>query len=168
VGRPAYCPCRCKFSPSYRTLIGFIQISLTLYPQVLSLVEWAILVASTHNGLGRHVQYVSLSQVETVLRLNYFSIMFWSWAVTCIKISIALMILRLKNTGKWRIALNGVIALQVVAVVVNTLLSLLQCRPISATWKLSMMGSACWSLDVQQNMAYGLSGKQHSQHNELS
>jgi hypothetical protein len=120
------------------------------------------LVASTHNGLGRHVQYVRPSEMETILRLNSLVILFWCWAVTCIKISIALTLLRIKPERKWRIGLNCVIAVQVIAAVVNTLLGFLQCRPFWATLAPTFPGATCWSLNAGQIMAYCLSGKQCS------
>ena len=56
------------------------------------------------------------------------------WGVIFVKISVALMLLRIKQTKTWRIGMAALIGSLVVVGIVATILQILQCRPIQAYW----------------------------------
>jgi hypothetical protein len=58
----------------------------------------------------------------------------WVWALCIIRMSVALMLLRLKDSRPWKITVWTVIAVQVCMVIVGTTMHLVLCDPISARW----------------------------------
>ncbi|KAK4118312.1 hypothetical protein N657DRAFT_659645 [Parathielavia appendiculata] len=58
----------------------------------------------------------------------------WVWALNVIRISVALLLLRLKDSLPWRLALWVVISVQVCMLIVGTTMHLVMCQPISARW----------------------------------
>ena len=58
----------------------------------------------------------------------------WVWALNVTRISVALLLLRLKDSLPWRVTLWGIIAVQACMLVVGTTMHLVMCRPISARW----------------------------------
>lgn len=58
----------------------------------------------------------------------------WVWALCVIRISVALMLLRLKESRWWKSALWTIIGVQVCMLIVGTTMHLVMCRPLSARW----------------------------------
>jgi hypothetical protein len=109
--------------------------------QILLIGEWCLLVAATRYGFGR---YEFFSHPNTLSRKLIWSCLeLWCWSITFIKISIALMLLRIKHTKPWRIGLGIMIAIQAVAAFLNTLLNTIQCRPMSALFHPTNQGGTC-------------------------
>jgi hypothetical protein len=62
-----------------------------------------------------------------------------------VKISIAIMLLRIKTTKIWRIGLYFLLGSLVFVGVMSTIIVLVMCRPISAFWSLTDRTSHCWA-----------------------
>jgi hypothetical protein len=74
----------------------------------------------------------------------------WAWSMATIKISFALMLLRIEQTLSWRRFLWAMIILQIVIGVYNTIGTLLQCVPIYKAWDLTgTVPGSCWSKEAQ-------------------
>lgn len=58
----------------------------------------------------------------------------WVWALNVTRISVALLLLRLKDSLPWRVTLWAIIGIQACMLVVGTTMHLVMCRPISARW----------------------------------
>ncbi|KAK4149538.1 hypothetical protein C8A00DRAFT_18788 [Chaetomidium leptoderma] len=58
----------------------------------------------------------------------------WVWGLNVIRISAALLLLRLKNSRPWKLALWTVIGVQTCMLIVGTTMHLVMCQPISARW----------------------------------
>lgn len=58
----------------------------------------------------------------------------WVWGLNIIRISVALLLLRLKDSPPWRMALWSVITVQACMLAVGTTMHLVMCRPITARW----------------------------------
>lgn len=58
----------------------------------------------------------------------------WVWGLCMIRISVALMLLRLKESRWWKSALWIVIGIQACMLIVGTTMHLVMCRPLSARW----------------------------------
>lgn len=58
----------------------------------------------------------------------------WVWGLNMIRISVAFMLLRLKDSWLWRVTLWSIISIQTSMLVVGTTMHLVMCRPISARW----------------------------------
>jgi hypothetical protein len=102
--------------------------------QLLAIVQYCLLAASVYNGLGRHSRFVPFSARRASLRLTFISQVFWYWSITLVKLSVALLLLRLKHTKRWRFFLYFVMMLSLAAVTVQTFFQFLQCRPFSVYW----------------------------------
>lgn len=84
---------------------------------------------------------------------------FWSWSTGFSKISIACMLLRIKQTPQWRIFLYGTIAVQVGASITGTVFQLAQCRPMAALWDPSLLPTAkCISMARSFISVYVIAG----------
>jgi hypothetical protein len=70
----------------------------------------------------------------------------WAWSMAFIKVSFALMLLRISPSKSLRRFLWGMIILQIVLAVYNTLATLLQCVPVHKQWDLlGTVPGHCWS-----------------------
>ncbi|KAF2685096.1 hypothetical protein K458DRAFT_300834 [Lentithecium fluviatile CBS 122367] len=101
---------------------------------LLAVVQHILLGVSVFNGLGRRSRFVPFPQRRASLRLLFISQVFWYWSITFVKLSVALLLLRIKHTKRWRIFLYLIMALSVIAVIIQTCFQFLQCRPFSVYW----------------------------------
>ncbi|KAF2272640.1 uncharacterized protein EI97DRAFT_452864 [Westerdykella ornata] len=102
---------------------------------ILATVSYTLLSASTYHGLGRQSRFVSLPRRRTALKLLFLSQLLWYWAITCVKLSVAFLLLRVKSPHRgWRLFLSSIIIFLVLAAVVQTCFQFLQCRPFSVFW----------------------------------
>jgi hypothetical protein len=90
-------------------------------------------IACSH-GFGLRSRFVSPSDRRTVLRLVFIIQIIWYWSLTLVKLSVALLLLRLKPGRTWRIFLHSIIALLFLTLIAQTLFPFLQCRPFSIYW----------------------------------
>jgi hypothetical protein len=91
-----------------------------------------------------------LSNAQVAFKYAIVAQPLWAWSMATIKISFALMLLRIEQTLSWRRFLWAMIILQIVIGIYNTIGILLQCVPIYKAWDLigSVPGS-CWSKEAQ-------------------
>lgn len=69
-----------------------------------------------------------MGPIETAMGLLFF------WALNVVRISMCLMLLRLKDERAWRWSLRSLIVLQVCLIIVATCVQLACCRPLSGLW----------------------------------
>ncbi|KAF2703035.1 hypothetical protein K504DRAFT_393235 [Pleomassaria siparia CBS 279.74] len=98
------------------------------------MVQYGLFSAAVVYGLGRHARFVSFSSRRTSLELLFISQVFWYCSITLVKLSVALLLLRLKRTRSWRVFLYFVITLILLAAIVQTFFQFLQCRPFRVYW----------------------------------
>jgi len=80
-------------------------------------------------GVDNHVyDWSFVGPMEVTLGIIY------SWAVNATRISMALMLLRLKQETAWRWSLQSLILIQICLVIVVTSVQLAICRPLSGVW----------------------------------
>ncbi|OAF99505.1 uncharacterized protein CC84DRAFT_1157588 [Paraphaeosphaeria sporulosa] len=103
-------------------------------PQILAIVQYFLLIISVLNGFGRRTFFVPPARRSTALRYLFISQVFWYWSVTLVKLSVALLLLRLKQTRPWRSFLYLIMAIAISAAIVQTCFQFLQCRPFSVFW----------------------------------
>jgi hypothetical protein len=97
-------------------------------------VNYIILSAAVIHGLGRHARFVRLSRRKTALELLFISQVVWYWSITLVKLSVAILLLRLKRTRTWRVLMYSIMALLLLVAIVQTCFQFLQCRPFSIFW----------------------------------
>jgi hypothetical protein len=91
-----------------------------------------------------------LSNAQVAFKYAIIAQPLWAWSMATIKISFALMLLRIEQIVGWRRFLWVMIILQVVIGVYNTIGILLQCIPIYKAWDLiGAVPGSCWSKEAQ-------------------
>ncbi|PVH94435.1 hypothetical protein DM02DRAFT_479275, partial [Periconia macrospinosa] len=109
---------------------------------ILAIVQYGIICASVLYGLGRRALFVSFARRRTSLHLLFVSQVFWYWSLTLIKLSVALLLLRLKHTKRWRVFLSILMGIIISAAVVQTVFQFVQCRPFSVYWDPRLFSSS--------------------------
>lgn len=85
-------------------------------------------------GVGRHNYYVPPASEIKAQHLLFASEVPWAISMMFIKISIACMLLRVKNTRGWVIFLRCMIGIQIASALASVIFQLLICRPLAAIW----------------------------------
>ena len=88
---------------------------------------------------------IPIPRVIDLVRYSYFAIHVWSWAMTSIKVSAAVMLLRIRDTFQWRCFLYGIIFLQVSYCIGNMVFLFNACHPLATWWDRSIPGGSCIS-----------------------
>ncbi|KAF2448431.1 hypothetical protein P171DRAFT_353734 [Karstenula rhodostoma CBS 690.94] len=101
---------------------------------ILATVQYCLLIVSVLNGLGRRTLSVPAARRSSAMRYLFISQVFWYWSVTLVKLSVALLLLRLKQTRPWRFFLYLIMSIAISAAIVQTCFQFLQCRPFSVFW----------------------------------
>ncbi|KAM7182799.1 hypothetical protein V8F33_014017 [Rhypophila sp. PSN 637] len=117
-----------------------------------------LLYAAIPHGFGRHNFYLSIDdRIEggRLIQLSYFP---WVWGVALGKIGSAAVFLSIfKTTLPWvRGFLWVVIAVQGFCALAFTIIMLVQCRPIEASWDPRVPRASCWELNIFHASLYSL------------
>lgn len=102
--------------------------------QLLAVVNYIILAAAVIHGLGRHARFVRFSRRKSALELLFISQVVWYWSITLVKLSVAILLLRLKRSRNWRFLMYGIMTLLLLVAIMATCFQFLQCRPFSIFW----------------------------------
>src|SRR5689334_11547189 len=100
--------------------------------------------------LFMHATTISFPVATTAVKLAYLSIPAWGFAMTCIKLSAILTLLRIPiNNTYWRPSLYAIGTLQVVYLVGSTIFTFLACIPLKAIWDFGATPSAhCFGFEA--------------------
>jgi hypothetical protein len=99
---------------------------------------------------GRDPNALFLSDAQISFEYAIIAQPLWAWSMATIKISFALLLLRIEQVSAWRRFLWALITLHIVAAVVNTLGIFLQCTPFEKSWDLlNVVHGSCWSKRAQ-------------------
>lgn len=82
----------------------------------------------------------------------------WFWSMNVVRISMCLMILRLKDSRRWKGPLWSLIAVQVALALSATAVNLCYCRPLSAAWE-SDPDAVCLKPSQMEAFAYTYNGE---------
>lgn len=111
-------------------------------PQILAIAQYGVLTAAVLNGLGHRARFVTAPRRSTAMRLLFISQVVWYWSITLVKLSVAFLLLRLKQTRRWRSFLYLIMGITISAAIVQTCFQFLQCRPFSVYWDPRVFRSA--------------------------
>ncbi|KAK4442604.1 hypothetical protein QBC34DRAFT_338370, partial [Podospora aff. communis PSN243] len=99
------------------------------------LINWILILLSVRYGLGRHSVHVPLEDQPQGRKLLFFCQQASGWAIAFAKISIALMLFRLRPDSRiWRVFLLGMMLLPVAIAVATSAVLFSACKPLSAMW----------------------------------
>ncbi|KAH6880793.1 hypothetical protein B0T10DRAFT_411920, partial [Thelonectria olida] len=99
---------------------------------------------SVSHGLGRHNYYLSPDERVPAEKFLFISQPPFAWALTCAKISIALLLIRIQHSNRlWVFFLYGMVIIQVlIGITINTF-QLLLCKPLAAVWDKTIPNYVC-------------------------
>jgi hypothetical protein len=110
---------------------------------------------------GHHTYYIPLPVIEESAKFSFVIFSVWVWSVCTIKISVCFMLLRIKQTNRWKFGLWTLMAALFTTASVATICYMIMCNPLVANWQLKYASDteACWSVQTFLNFTYILSGK---------
>ncbi|KAK0639658.1 hypothetical protein B0T16DRAFT_463308 [Cercophora newfieldiana] len=121
---------------------------------IATTTQIALFFAAIPYGVGRHNIYIPHDDQVRASRLLFISQLPWSWGVALGKISIALLLLRLKSGRGWKFFLYAMVAVQLASATAANIAQLVRCRPISAAWDFNTETSRCQSPRMIHISAY--------------
>ena len=124
------------------------------FEKISATANWGLIVETVRHTGGRHIVYISPDDLTTVFRLSFIGNILWLWSVTFIKVSIALMLLRIKQTKTWKWAIWSMMAILAASATASTVAELLQCSPIAANWELALRQTSCWGTGTLHWLAF--------------
>jgi hypothetical protein len=147
---------RCRPYPN----LGWDDLAITL-AMAITIANWACNLGIQIVTGGHHIEYISRPDLETAGQLGFISMVLWIWAITTLKVSVALMLLRIKQTPRWKFGIWFLITVLIVVGIGSTLAQVLQCLPVKANWDiiLKLSGRSCWTEQKQEIVTYSVSGK---------
>lgn len=125
---------------------SFIPTPLIDREQPVMLALCVTGVLSFEYGSGTSIRYQTEEQLIQNSMLKTVSVWLWFWVVSFTRMSIAFMVLRIKNTGWPRIALYAVIIFQFSFFLGHIFYDIGNCRPVRSLWDPHATGELCFSL----------------------
>jgi hypothetical protein len=117
-----------------------------------------LVIPEVINGAGRHTAYLDPAKATVGLKLNFITQPVFLWAITTVKISIALFLLRIAPNKTYRKILWGVIIFLLVYTFASMMTIFLQCTNIAILWD-STVKATCWPATTSQALSYVNSSK---------
>ena len=88
-------------------------------------------------------QLLSFPRATLAMELAYLAIPVWCCAMTCIKVSVTLTLLRLPLGIKWKVFLYAIAAIQVAYFIGNEVYAFVICIPLKGIWDMSVTDARC-------------------------
>ncbi|KAH7348200.1 hypothetical protein BKA66DRAFT_477312 [Pyrenochaeta sp. MPI-SDFR-AT-0127] len=142
------------------TILAFVSVALRLFTRiryqtigwedytiVLSLITsiatTVAQVMETYTGIGRHTIFVSYpEELENLMKLLFWSIIFYNLSLTFTKISILLQYGRIFTVREMRLPIHITMALCVAWGITTFFTSVFSCVPVDAYWKITEQANA--------------------------
>ncbi|KAK4224081.1 hypothetical protein QBC38DRAFT_26968 [Podospora fimiseda] len=117
----------------------------------LAIADWAMLLPLMITAPG----LIPFSRGISAGKNSWLAIPIWGLSMTCIKISIALTLLRIKGSERnWKIFLFSIMTIQAIYGIGNTIFNLaIACRPLSAAWDVFTPRGKCVSVEVMRGVS---------------
>ncbi|KAK0702753.1 hypothetical protein B0H67DRAFT_391931 [Lasiosphaeris hirsuta] len=114
----------------------------------LSIIDWGFLLLQQVPEPG----IISIEQSVHATRYGWIAIGLWGLSMTCLKVSIALTLLRVQSKSlAWRIFLYSIISLQVAYGILNLVFNLgIACRPLAKAWDIRITTGYCVPVEVMR------------------
>ena len=114
--------------------------ALILLGFLCAITDWALLQC----GMFLTPQPIPLDTVTSAIKYAYLGTFFWVLAMTCIKASIAITLLRIPLVHRaWRPFLFTILSIQALYFIGDTIYIFAGCRPLHAAWDASVVGANC-------------------------
>jgi hypothetical protein len=129
--------------------------------QLLAMVAWGISLRIESTTGGRHIQFISLANIQQALHYYFVAGFVGPYANLLIKASVCAMILRIMQGRAWRIGLWSLLATFVLFFIAITVTNTLECSPVSAFWNIAERYEKCWPSSTVAIIANVLGGTLH-------
>lgn len=125
---------------------------------ILCVVRFALQVVQVNSfGNGRHRWYISEEDYMNNNRLGWYCLVLLFVTMCLLKISICLLLLRIKDERNLKMFVYAIMAGLVITNFGCVIILLAQCRPISVYW--TGAGGVCWDTRVRIYAIYGTIGE---------
>jgi hypothetical protein len=104
-------------------------------------------IISVPHGNGRHREFLSIEDYQYVNFLTWLTQLFLFPILCLLKISVCLLVLRIKSTKRLRYCLWALIVLLILTTLLPDIVLLAQCDPVSAYW--TSQQDKCWTPNVR-------------------
>ena len=104
-------------------------------------------IISVQHGNGRHREFLSIEDYQYVNFLTWLTQLFLFPILCLLKISVCLLVLRIKSTKRLRYALWSLIVLLILTTLLPDIVLLAECDPVSAYW--TSQHEKCWNPNVR-------------------
>lgn len=123
----------------------------------LTVIEAALGLQAVTRGKGKRGVYLSEGDREYINMYSWYAQHVLFAAMALVKISVCLLVTRIKNSKKMKILTGVVITVLTASALECSIVLLAQCRPISAHWR-SASGT-CWPAKVRIYSIYVQAGR---------
>lgn len=127
--------------------------------QTLSITGMCVVIPEVHYGAGRHAVYIANdpnlgpSAIITGLKLNFITQPIYLCAITFVKVSIGLFLLRFAPSKGFRVFIWCMQGFMCAYTVVGLVTIFTQCRPLSFLWDFSVP-AVCFSSSSLRALSY--------------
>ncbi|KAH8667570.1 hypothetical protein BGZ60DRAFT_409540 [Tricladium varicosporioides] len=121
---------------------------LILVGFVFAIAEWTLLLVGIAACIDPSRSFTDIAGLQQVIKVGVLAVPLWICSMACIKISVAVLLLRFQQNTIWKRFLHALIGLLVLSSACFFLFDLLQCRPLAATWDTSITGAKCTSANT--------------------
>jgi hypothetical protein len=122
------------------------------------MIVWGLALGVEAVTGARHMQFISLPNIEKALQFYFVTSYFTMYANLLIKASMCAMLLRIMQSRGWRIGVWCLLATIAIVAIVTTITNSLECRPASAFWNLTERFEHCWDDIIVSNIANAIGG----------
>lgn len=124
---------------------------------MLTVIEAAITIKAVTRGKGRPSVSLSKGDKEFINMYSWYAQLVLFAAMASVKISVCLLMTRIKHSSQMKWLAGFVIAVLLIAALEVIIVLLAQCQPISLYWR-SGPGT-CWPTEVRIYSIYAQAGK---------
>jgi hypothetical protein len=104
-------------------------------------------IISVSHGNGKHREFIANQDYEYINFLTWLTQLFLFPILCLLKISVCLLVLRIKSTKTLRYCLWSLITLLVLTTLLPDIVLLAECDPVSAYW--TSQHDKCWSPNIR-------------------
>jgi len=141
-------------------LLIFDKLYLITRCQVIEIIAYSLELRINDITGGRHIQFINLDAMMEGSKNGFVVFLLAVYANLLIKISIALMLIRIKSNFAWRFGLSILITSCVIISIFASITEFVSCRPLKAWWTPALRFSgACWSPSALVAIGYFLGGE---------
>jgi hypothetical protein len=123
----------------------------------LTVVEAALTIKAVTRRKGKHSAFLSKSDKEFINMYSWYAQHVLFAAMATVKISVCLLVLRIKRSKQMKWMTGGLITVLVTAALEVSIVLLSECKPISVYWRPGT--GRCWPTEVRIYSIYVQAGK---------